>query len=111
MKQVKILENVTNRAGPETIPLGLLKLRHLLTCEQDAARIRPENAGDQVQEGRFSRSTLALQGDVRFRCHGEIIHIDDSLLAAVRADKRLFELRDFEQGHKRFKAQPWVWAS
>ena len=60
LKQVKILENVADRASPEAIPLRLFKLRHFLTREQDIARVRPQNSGDQMQESCFARAAFAL---------------------------------------------------
>ena len=91
------LEDVANVSTAEFISLRLGKQGQIdrlgrirffrIESKDDVSAVGNKNACDHVQESRFARPTLALKCDLRLRCHGEIIHLDNSLLVPIESAK------------------------
>src|SRR4051812_31616410 len=61
LQQIERLENIADRLGAKPIAAGFTELGRFTSVEPDAAAIGRENAGDQIEKGRFARTTFTAQ--------------------------------------------------
>ena len=81
MQQIEGLEDVADGRGPQPVALRFSKRGHLPAGNGDAAGVRLENAGNQMEESGLARAAFALKRDLGLFGQAETRHIDDAMLA------------------------------
>ena len=62
LQKVERLKNVADRPCPESIPPGFAGLGDRAAVQFNAASVRLQNTGNEVEKRRFSRATGPAQG-------------------------------------------------
>ena len=101
LQEIEGLEDVADGRCPQAVAGGFVEGGHLLAGKDNPAGIRLENSGNQVEESGLAGAAFALQGHLGLFGEGEGLHVDDAMVRAIRGEEGLFEIRDFEQHHRR----------
>ena len=101
LQEIEGLENVADGGGPQAVAGGFVEGRHLPAGKDDPAGIRLENSGNQMEKSGLAGAALALQRHLGLFGEGKGLHVDDAMIRAIRGEEGLFEIRDFEQHHRR----------
>ena len=101
LQQVEGLENIADGLRAQPVAPGLTEFGQVPAVEHDAARVRREDAGDEVEEGRLARAALAPERQLGAGRQREFPHVQHPVHPTPRPGIGLGQVGDFQQRHGR----------
>ena len=97
LQQVERLENVADRPCPQAIPPGFAGLGDRAAVQFNAASVRLQNAGNEVEERGFAGATGAAQGRLLPGIERESRYVNHGQNGSARCPEALAQIFDIQQ--------------